>query len=86
MYIQYKIRNLYFQEKKVWVSVHAIKRARERKIILPDMIFEVIKKGKIKRFGKNQIKFIKKHKNRVLICIGEDKGYSIIIKTIEWGK
>ncbi len=86
MYIQNKIKDLFFQEKKVWISVHAIKRARKRKVILPDMLFAVIKGGKIKRFGKNQIKFIKPYKNRVLICIGEDKGYSIIIKTIEWGK
>lgn len=84
MYIMKK--DLYFQGRAVWISAHAIKRARKRQIIYPDMIFDAIRNGKIKRFGKNLIKFIRPYKNRALICIGEDNGYSIVIRTVEWGK
>ena len=39
-----------------------------------------------KRFGKNGVKFIgKRSKKGSVICIGEDLGYAIIIKTIERG-
>jgi len=39
----------------------------------------VLNTGKIKTFGKNGIKII----GRSIICIGEDLGQVIIIKTIE---
>jgi len=79
------MRDLYFQDKKVWISVHAIKRARKRNIIYPDMVYGTINGGKVKRFGKNMIKFLKKYKRGTVICVGEIVSSSIIIKTIEWG-
>ena len=76
---------LWFQQKPVWVKTHAIKRARERDIVFPDMVYATILGGKVKRFGKNYIKFMKRYKRGMLICVGEDVGHSIIIKTVEWG-
>ena len=75
----------YFQGRKVWISVHAVKRARQREIIYPDMVYATINGGRIKRFGKNMIKFIKRYKRGTVICVGEIVGDSVIIKTVEWG-
>ena len=77
--------SIYFDQKEIFISVHAIKRARKRNIAYPDQVYDVIKTGKVTRFGKNGIKFIKRSKNGSIICVGEDKGYIIIIKTIERG-
>jgi len=43
-----------------------------------------LKAGKVERFGKNGMKFISKSK-KPIICVGEDLGQCIIIKTIERG-
>jgi len=77
--------DIYFEGKPVIIKVHAIKRARQREIAFPDQVYTVLLTGKIKRFGKNGIKFIKKGKKGSVICIGEDLGYAIIIKTVERG-
>ena len=70
----------------VYVTTHAIIRAREREISYPDQIYRVIKTGKVERFGKNGIKFIgKRSKKGCIICVGEDLGENIIIKTVERG-
>ncbi len=74
-----------FQQKEVWITVHAIKRARERNIIFPGMVYATILGGKLYRFGKNQLKFVKEYKRGSVVCIGEDLGPSIVIKTVEWG-
>ena len=77
--------DIYFQGKQIIIKVHAVKRAREREIAFPDQVYDVLQTGKVKRFGKHGIKFIKKSKEGSIICIGEDLGYCIIIKTIERG-
>lgn len=77
--------DIYFEGKLVVIKVHAIKRAREREIAFPDQVYNAIQTGKVQRFGKNYIKFIKKGKQGSIICVGEDLGYCIIIKTIERG-
>jgi len=69
----------------VWISAHALKQARARNIAYPDQVYAVLKMGKIEHFGKNFVRIIKKSKNGSIICIGEDVGQSIIIKTIERG-
>ncbi len=76
---------LWFQQKPVWVKTHAIKRARQRNIIFPDMVYATISGGKVIRFGKNYLKFIRRYKRGTVICVGEDVGHAIIIKTVEWG-
>lgn len=77
--------DIYIDGKLVWISVHAIKQARKRLIAFPDQVYEVLTTGKIKRFGKNHLKIIKKSENKSIICIGIYDGDSIIIKTIERG-
>ncbi|MEK6856469.1 MAG: hypothetical protein AABX49_00480 [Nanoarchaeota archaeon] len=77
--------DIYFQGKPIIIKVHAIKRAREREIAFPDQVYNVIQTGRVRRFGKNYIKFVKKSKEGSIICVGEDLGYCIIIKTIERG-
>ena len=54
--------DLYVNGKQVIITVHAIKRAREREIAFPDQVYDVLKTGKIQRFGKNLLKFVKKVK------------------------
>ncbi len=73
------------QNREIWISAHAVKRAREREIAFPDQVYNALRTGKIERFGKNGIKFIKKTKEGSIVCVGEDTGYTIIIKTIERG-
>lgn len=77
--------DLYFEGKEIMMSVHAIKRAREREIAYPDHVYTVLQTGKVSRFGKNGIKFVSRTKKGSIICIGEDLGHLIIIKTIERG-
>lgn len=78
--------DLYIEGKQVVISVHAIKRAREREIAYPDQVYNTLKTGKIQRFGKNHLKIISKSKKEgSIICVGEDLGQAIIIKTIERG-
>jgi len=80
------MKEVYFEGKPIIIMVHAIKRARQREIAYPDRIFSVLKSGIVKRFGKHGIKFISRSKKREsVICVGEDIGYAIIIKTIERG-
>ncbi len=77
--------DIYFEGKLVVIKVHAIKRAREREVAFPDQVYDVLQTGKVKRFGKHGIKFVKRSKEGSIICVGEDLGYCIIIKTIERG-
>ena len=79
------MEDVYFQGKPIVIKVHAVKRAREREIAFPDQVYDVLQTGKAKRFGKHGIKFIKTGKEGSIICVGEDLGYCIIIKTIERG-
>ncbi len=79
------MENMHFQGKPIIIKVHAIKRARQREIAYPDQVHDVLQTGKVKRFGKHGIKFIKRNKDVSIICVGEDRGHAIIIKTIERG-
>ena len=69
---------------EIEIRRHAFIRSLERKIT-SDMVEATIKGGKIKRFGKNNVKFIKKYKRFTVICIGEIIGTKIKIFTIEKG-
>ena len=77
--------DIYFQGKLVLIKTHAVKRALEKGIAYPDQVYQVLKQGKVKRFGKNRLKFMKMSEKGSIICIGEDLGEIIIIKTIERG-
>jgi hypothetical protein len=79
------MEEIYFQGKPIIIRVHAIKRARERNIAYPDHVYAVLKTGKVKRFGRRGLKFMGKSKENPVICVGEDLGQVIIIKTIERG-
>ena len=76
---------IYSQGKPIVIKVHAIKRARERQIAFPGQVYDALQTGKVKRFGKHGVKFTKRSKEYSIICVGEDLGYCIIIKTIERG-
>ena len=79
------MEEVYFDKKPILIKTHAIIRARERNIAYPNHVYAVLKTGKITRFGKNGIKFVKKSKKGSIVCVGEDLGQIIIIKTIERG-
>ena len=70
--------------KEVFIKTHAVIRARQR-CIYPSMVYATLNGGEIKRFGKNLLKISKRYKKGKVVCIGEDIGSFIIIKTIEWG-
>lgn len=76
---------IYFQRKEIRFSLHAVMRAEERNIRFPELAYHTVKTGKVSYFGKHGIKFTKKLKKCSIICIGEEKGEYIIIKTIERG-
>ena len=79
------MKEVYFKGKPIIIMVHAVKRAREREVSYPDQVYQVLKTGKVVKFGKNGMKFISKYKKGSIICVGEDIGHAIIIKTIERG-
>ncbi len=64
------------------IKRHAFIRAMQRGVT-PDMIEATLKGGKIKRFGKNNLKFYKKYKRFSVICVDEITGTKIKIVTIE---
>ena len=66
-------------------SFHAVLRAEERNIRFPELAYIAVKTGKVERFGKQGIKFVKRFKKGSIICIGEETPMCIIIKTIERG-
>jgi len=61
---------------------HALIRAMQRGIT-PDMIEATLKGGKIVKFGKNNLKFIKAYKRFTVICVDQIIGTKIKIVTIE---
>ena len=64
------------------IKRHAFIRATQRGIT-PDMVEATIMGGKIKRYGKNYVKFIQTYKRFKVICVGEITGMKIKIITIE---
>lgn len=75
-----------FQGKQISISIHAAERGRLRDVLYPFQIYEVINTGKLTRFGKHLMKFVKRTKHGCVICICEDVGDEIIVKTVERGK
>ena len=67
---------------KIEITRHAFIRAMQREIS-PDIIESTIKNGKIKRSGKNNLKFYKKYKNFTVICVDHISKNKIKIVTIE---
>ena len=63
------MRDIYFQGKPIVIKVHAIKRARQRDIAFPDQVYGVLQTGKVKRYGKHGIKFVKRGKEGSIICV-----------------
>ena len=66
---------------EIVIKRHALIRAMQRGIT-PDMIEATIKGGRRQRFGKNNVKFIKKYKQCSVICVDEIIGNRIKIITI----
>ncbi len=64
------------------IKRHAFLQALKRGIH-PDFVEATIKGGKIKRFGKNYVKFIKSYKRFDVICMGQFMADKIKIITIE---
>jgi hypothetical protein len=64
------------------IKRHAFIRALERGVS-PDIIEATLKEGKIERFGKKNLKFIKKYRRFTVICVDQIVGNRIKIVTIE---
>jgi len=67
---------------EIEIKRHAFIRAMQRGVA-PDMIEATLKGGKIKRFGKNNLKFYKEYKKFKVFCIGQIIGDKIKIITIQ---
>lgn len=68
---------------EIEISLHALFRAFQRGISW-DTIEATVKGGRIERFGKNRMRFIREYKGGRIICVDERKGYNKIeIVTIE---
>ena len=70
------------QNFEIEIKRHAFIRATQRGIT-PDMIEATLKGGKIERFGKHNVRFIKDYKKSTVICVGQMIGTKIKIFTIE---
>ncbi|MBI5390824.1 hypothetical protein HZB02_04990 [Candidatus Woesearchaeota archaeon] len=79
------MKDIYYNGQEIWITSHAIIRARQRHIAYPDQVYHAILTGKVVHFAKHGIKFIKPTKHGIIICIGEDLGDAVVIKTIERG-
>jgi len=64
------------------IKRHAFIRAMERGVT-PDMIEATLKGGKIERYAKHGIRFVKEYKRFTVICVGQMIGTEIRIFTIE---
>lgn len=67
---------------EIEIKRHAFIRAMQRGVT-PGMIEATLKGGRIKRFGKNNVKFSKEYKKFTVICVDEIIGSKIKIVTIE---
>lgn len=66
---------------EIVLSGHALRRANQRNIDI-DLVYYTVKTGRIAKFGKNNLRFIKMFKEFTLICIDEMKSDKIKIVTI----
>jgi len=66
---------------RIILTRHAVKRAYQKRITY-DMIEATIAGGRIIRFGKNNLKFIRQYKNFKIICVDEIIEDKIRIVTI----
>jgi hypothetical protein len=66
---------------EIVIKRHAFVRAMERGIT-PDMIHAAITSGKLERFGKNNVRFVKEYKGFDVVCVDEMLGRRIKIVTI----
>ena len=64
------------------IKRHAFIRAIQRNVT-PDMIEATLKGGKIERFAKHNVRFVKEYRNFTVICIGQIIGTKIRIFTVE---
>lgn len=64
------------------IKRHAFMRAVQRGVT-PDMIEATLKGGKIERFGKHNLRFVKEYKRFAVICVGQMIGTTIKIFTVE---
>ena len=64
------------------IKRHAFMRALQRGVS-PDIIEATIKGGKIERFGKHNVRFVKEYKKFTVVCVGQAIGTKIKIFTIE---
>ena len=64
------------------ITRHAFVRAMQRKIH-PDLVEDTLLNGKMKKFGKNCVKFEKRFRKFTVVCVDEIMGNLIKIVTIQ---
>ena len=67
---------------RIVIKRHAFVRAIRRKIA-PDLVEQTLQHGRMKRFGRNCVRFEKHFRNFTVICVDEIIGNMIKILTIE---
>ena len=67
---------------EIEIKRHAFIRAMERGVT-PDMLEATIKGGSLVKHGKSNVKFCKRYKRFVVVCVGEVCNERIKILTVE---
>lgn len=67
---------------EVEIKHHAFIQAVKRGIH-PDLIEDVLIKGKVERYGKHGVKFVSRGSKRTIVCVGQIIGTKIKIFTVE---
>jgi hypothetical protein len=65
----------------VEVTRHALNQALTRGVT-SDMVEATVRGGRIKRFGKNNMKFFRNYKNFTVVCVDEIRKDRIFIVTV----
>ena len=66
---------------EIEIRKHTLVRAAQRGLT-PEIVWATVKSGKIKRFGKCNLRFIKQYKNFQVICVDEVCGNRVTIVTV----
>ena len=66
---------------KIIVTRHASEQAFKRRIH-EDIIEDTIHQGRMEFFGKNNVKFVKEYRKRIICCVDEVGNDTITIVTI----
>jgi len=78
-------RYLFGQGRKILLSSHALQRADQRRISI-ELVRNALLCGKCEKTGKNSLRFCKRFRKGMVVCVAVQKNEIILVKTVEWKK